>query len=237
MSSIAARLFDPLRNATAAFFKRDVTLRRADDGAVHIVLEARRPSSRPGPPSRAEVAAQREARDLDLMRTQLAELLDELPEARRTMRHLGFVEQALAKRGLRAFDKLPVEVLQRALEQFEGLVVNWSPVGLASLRSRMAVAIIDREHLAPDSESEAYVSEAVVESVPMPMPGLPEVAETSDTDALAAAYAALGDLAPVSIELQGELGSRSAQVVARQAGRQERAGETGSGISLRVLQD
>ena len=36
------------------------------------------------------------------------------------------------------------------------VVTNWSPVGLASLRSKMAVAIIDRDHRNPANEDEVY---------------------------------------------------------------------------------
>lgn len=239
-ASPLTRIFDPLRSAAAAFFKHDVALRRADDGAVHIVLEERKQEAKPRPPGRAEIAAQKDRQDLDLMRVQLAELLDELPETRQTMRHLGFVEQALAKRGLRALNKLPLDVLQRALDQFEGLVVNWSPAGLASLRSRMAVAIIDREHLGPDSESDAYRTSAVLDAMPMPsVPGVPEVIESSDDEALAAAYAALGDLAPGggAVEFQGELGSPSAQAAAREAARPlARSGVGITDLKLRELQ-
>jgi hypothetical protein len=76
---------------------------------------------------------------------QLAVVLDEVPETRETLRHLVFLEHALKKKGLKALKKMPLDVLRRALEQFEGLVTNWSPEGLANLRSKMAVTVIDRE--------------------------------------------------------------------------------------------
>jgi hypothetical protein len=168
------------------------------------------------------------------MLQQLRALLAELPQARQTLRHLVFVEQALAKKGLRALHKLPLEVLQRALEQLEGLVTNWSPTGLASLRSKMAVAIIDREHMDPDAEADAYRTVAVLDAEPLQEP-LPQVESCTDDDALAAAYAALGSLAPetAAVELHSELGSPSARAVAPPPAR---AGD-GVEIRLRELQD
>jgi hypothetical protein len=223
-----------LRHATAAFFRHDVALRRGEDG-VHIVLQQRSPAGdRKHKPSRAELAQQKDSAELALMLEQLRALLAEMPQARQTLRHLVFVEQALARKGLRALHKLPLEVLQRALEQLEGLVTNWSPVGLASLRSKMAVAIIDREHMDPDAEADAYRTVAVLDAEPLEE-SLPEVGVRTDDDALAAAYAALGSLAPEqgAVEFHGELGSASARAVAPPPAR---AG-SGAEIRLRELQD
>ena len=223
-----------LRHATAAFFRHDLALRRGEDG-VHIVLAERPPAGdRKRAPSRAELALKKDSAELALMLQQLRALLAEMPQARQTLRHLVFVEQALAKKGLRALHKLPLEVLQRALEQLEGLVTNWSPVGLASLRSKMAVAIIDREHMDPDAEADAYRTVAVLDAEPLQEP-LPQVESCTDDDALAAAYAALGSLAPetAAVELHGELGSPSARALAPPPAR---AGDVAE-IRLRELQD
>ncbi len=112
-------------------------------------------------------------------------------------------------------------------------MTNWSPVGLASLRSKMAVAIIDREHMDPEAEADAYRTAAVLDVEPRG-PALPEVTDRSDDEALAAAYAALGDMAPSSgVEFQGELGSRSARSVAAPVPRHS---ETAGDIRLRELQ-
>lgn len=223
-----------LRHATAAFFRHDLALRRGA-GGMHIVLQERSPAGdRKRTPRRDELALQKDAAELALILEQLRALLAEMPQARQTLRHLVFVEQALAKKGLRALHKLPLEVLQRALEQLEGLVTNWSPVGLASLRSKMAVAIIDREHMDPDAEADAYRTVGVLDAEP-PEASLPEVEVRTDDDALAAAYAALGSLAPepAAVELHGELGSSSARAVAQPPAR---AGD-GVEIRLRELQD
>lgn len=237
------RLLKGARTAVAAFFKHDLALKRAD-GGVHIVLRER--AARPGKPtkpaSRQAAAAQREQDELTLMRSQLAALLAEMPETRETLRHLVFVEQALAKRGLRALHKLPLDVLQRALEQLEGMVTNWSPVGLASLRSKMAVAIIDREHMDPEAEADAYRTAAVLDT--MPVPPVVEVPDRSDDEALAAAYAALGSVAPTGVEMHAELGSPSARAVSRDVARevardgaqpQARSGMPSADIQLREL--
>lgn len=185
-------LIQPLRAAAAAFFKHDLAVQR-EGKSVRVVLEERGPGGEKKP-SRAEVAARKEKAELAQMRAELAALLNELPETRQTMRHLVFVEQALAKKGVRALHKIPLDVLRRALEQLEGLVLNWSPAGLANLRSKMAVAVLDRENMDPDAEAEAYKTAAVLESTPAPAAA--DEPGRSDDEALAAAYAALGSIAP-----------------------------------------
>jgi hypothetical protein len=215
-----------LRRVFALIFRRHVTLRVAPGrGRVRVMLEDRTTAPvRERLPTRAELAARKAQQEFQLMQQQLAELLDDLPETRSTLRHLVFVDKALARKGLRALQTLPVEVLQRALEQLEGLVVNWSPVGLAALRSRIAVAIIDRENQLPaaEVEADAYRTAAVMDNLP-DRPSTDGLEVRSDDDALAAAYAALGDLAPGAIELQGELGSPSSKALSRQPARQDAA--------------
>ncbi len=243
-----SRLLAPLRQVAAAFFKHDVALRR-EHGRLEVVLQER--SAKPGKraPSREDQARRKEKQELDLVRQQLATLLDELPETRDTMRHLVFVEQAIARKGLRALHRVPLDVLQRALEQLEGLVTNWSPEGLANLRSKMAVAIIDREHMDPEAEVDSYRTAAVLDQgvtvsehgaldeIP-PEPAAPVAAaaaqpEPSEEAALAAAYAALGTLAPAAVEVQSELGSPSARAAARPP---QRATGRPEEIRLRELQ-
>jgi len=223
MSALSS-LLKPLARAAAAFFKHDLTVRREGE-VVRVVLE-----ERPRVPSkrvqRDEAAKRKADEELALIRSELAALLNELPETRKTMRHLVFVEQALAKKGLRALHKIPLDVLQRALDQLEGLVLNWSPAGLANLRSKMAVAVLDREHHDPDAEADAYRTAAVLDSALPPRPARERESEPeagaasarSDDEALAAAYAALGAMAPdtvTGVELQGELGSPSARAIGR----------------------
>ncbi len=238
---VLSRLFKPISQAATAFFRHDLAIKRGSQG-VEIVLEPRQPDgSRPSPRQRqGEEARRRASAETELLLAQLKALLDEVPETRRTLKQLVFVEHALQKKGLKALHKLPLPVLQKALEQLEGLVTNWSPAGLANLRSKMAVAIIDREHHDPEKEADAYRTAAVAEA-PDSMPAeaamaQPEVADVSDDEALAAAYAALGSMAPTTpggIELQGELGAPSTRALAPPPPRPtEAAGE----IQIRKLE-
>jgi len=93
----------------------------------------------------------------------------------------------------------------------------------------MAVAIIDRDHQlsAAEAEADAYQTAAVIDTMPIDefKTGL-EV--RTDDDALAAAYAALGDLAPSAVEVQGELGSQSA----RDVGREQLRDATGQPVEI-----
>ena len=230
----------PVRRLAAAFFQHDLALRR-EQGQVHVVLAERGTQSRQKAPSavpREEVERRRRHEEMMLVRTELAALLNELTETRNTMRHLVLVEQAIAKKGLKVLHKLPLEILQRAHEQLENLVTNWSPAGLANLRSKMAVAIIDREHMDPEAEADAYRTAAVLDSDRLQAPATLPMdmrATRSDDEALADAYAALGDFAPtMPVELQGELGSASARELLRPLRRM--VNEPEAEISIRVLQ-
>jgi hypothetical protein len=240
-----SRIFKPITQAAAAFFRHDVALKRGSQG-VEIVLEPRPADGRKGSrQQQREDAARRQARaELELVLSQLKALLDEIPETRGTLKQLVFVEHALQKKGLKALHRLPLPVLEKALEQLEGLVTNWSPAGLANLRSKMAVAIIDREHQDPEKEADAYRTAAVLDARDAPESLAPELmastgdassaAELSDDEALAAAYAQLGTMAPLgSIELQGELGSPSTRALQPPL---PRPTETAGEIQIRKLE-
>ena len=230
-----SRLLKTLGQGVVAFFRNDIELKR-DPSGVKVVLQAQapKPSKRQ---TREQEIARREGEELQLMRQQLTGLLDELPETRAALKHLVFVEHAIAKRGLKALHKLPLDVLEKALLQLEGLVTNWSPVGLASLRSKMAVAIIDREHRNPEAEADAYRTAAVMDSLPDEATTVEP--ESNEDEALAAAYAALGHLAPVGgeVEVQSELHSPSARGVGRDAARAfSNSLPPAENIELRTLQ-
>ncbi|MEP7298650.1 MAG: hypothetical protein ABI702_20890 [Burkholderiales bacterium] len=92
------------------------------------------------------------------IRRDLYDLLGQHPSSRRLMRHLAAVERTLQTGGLRGFEALPVRVIARALAEMDSLVRDWSPVGLAELRSRMAVIVKTRPQ----------------ESASMPLDSLPE---------------------------------------------------------------
>ena len=204
--NMLTQLFDPLQRAAVAFFKHDVALRRTG-GSVHIVLEQR--GGPPPKPTRQELALRKQEEELALAMRQLGDLLAGLPGRRRAMRHLVLVEQALGERGFGALHTLPIDVLRHALSQLEGLVTNWSPEGLANVRSKMAVAIIDRRHAGVSAEGDASPTAAVLDAGSSQLPCLPEVSDfaSEDEDALAAAYAALSlaPATPATPAIQAEL--------------------------------
>jgi hypothetical protein len=219
------RVFKPLQRALRAFFSDDISLRRKGRGLAIVMQE----KSKSGDAERKPAAGDAERREQDellLILRQLSAVLSEQAQTRSRFRHLVFVEHALQKKGLRALHKLPLDVLQRALEQLEALVTNWAPEGLANLRSKMAVTIIDREHMDPAAEADAYNTAMPLET---PEPVLPASAAAAadcgndpgfDDAALAAAYAALGAAAPAAqVDVQGELASPSAKAATRAAGR------------------
>lgn len=78
------------------------------------------------------------------MRRDLYQLLEQHAASRALMRHLDLVERTLRTEGFSAVEALPVRVIAKALQQLERLVWDWSPVGLAELRSRMAVIVKER---------------------------------------------------------------------------------------------
>jgi hypothetical protein len=227
MTSIL-RPFTLVSKAVRAFFVSDLHVRRGDHG-LEVVLDDPLAKAEPKPPkarSRAkpDPDADKRRRELRQMQQSLARLLDELPENRKTLRHLAFMEQALAKKGLRAVHKVPFDVLKRALAQFEGLVVNWSDEGLAALRSKMAVAVMERE---PDPSTRVpgppAETSSVMDTAPLAHPVALEGEEAAAAEAaLLAAYGDMvmpgmpGDAAePTRVELQGELNSPSGKALAK----------------------
>jgi hypothetical protein len=204
-----SEFIDTFRRLASAFFRADVALRR-QSGQVRVVFEERAARIK----DEREVRARRgPSEELMQIRAELAALLNEKPQTRKAMRHLAFVEHALGKKGLKVLGKLPLELLKTAHGQLEDLVVNWSPQGLANLRSKMAVAIIEREQLAPGAAGlDSLQEEDLPEDLRSAAPAAQDLpADALDSQALAAAYAALGQAAPTAVELQGELGSRSAR--------------------------
>jgi hypothetical protein len=93
------------------------------------------------------------------LRRALRQLLNQHPDTRRLMRHLGYVERSLARQGARALDEVPVEVLAKALAQLDGIVSNWSDRDLAELRSRLAVAIKQRSEDGLLGQAGAHLSD------------------------------------------------------------------------------
>jgi hypothetical protein len=160
---IVRKTLRPLARAAHLFFRCQLKLQLR--GGVRVQLAEQGAAKRP--PTREELAASREQAELAQMRAQLAEVLDADPSIRPELRHLAYIEQALQQHGLRpALYKVPLDVLKRAHEQFEGLVTNWEPRGLATLRSKMAVAVIDREAQDHAGEADARATAAVLDVAP-----------------------------------------------------------------------
>lgn len=78
----------------------------------------------------------------------LRALLDEHAGNRQVFRHLAAFERVFARKGLGAIERLSATDLRNALDEFESMVRNWSSAGLADLRSRIAVALIERNSAA-----------------------------------------------------------------------------------------
>ncbi|HEY4069209.1 MAG TPA: hypothetical protein VGM74_20040 [Burkholderiaceae bacterium] len=78
------------------------------------------------------------------IRSDLFALLGQHPSSRRLMRHLAMVERTLQAEGIEGFEALPVRFIEKALGELERVVWDWSPSGLAELRSRMAVIVKNR---------------------------------------------------------------------------------------------
>jgi len=97
------------------------------------------------------------------MRRDLYTLLERHPASRQTMRHLDLIERTLRHLDIDAVEALPVKVLAKGLDELEALVWDWSPEGLAEVRSRLAVAVKQRRHEAnapTPSQMERYDSTA-----------------------------------------------------------------------------
>jgi len=236
-----SRLMLPLRRAAQAFFHSEVALKR-DEAGLRLTLEDRAAPQVARPPTATELFAERQRSELKVMLAQLTEVLDEMPETRETMRHLVFVEHALSKKGLRAL------VLKRALDQFEGLITNWSSDGLANLRSKMAVSVIDRETFPcmtePDGMDSMFDPERVDAVIDPPRIAAARVIEAarqaafedSTIERLALEFGVTrpgAAFARGGVELQGDLDSPSGRALARAPG----SGGQGPGVAPLQLRD
>lgn len=236
MASIL-RPFTVLAKATRAFFKADLKVQRGDRGIELVLAE---PPPKPPAPKRGskplDLAARQEQQDLQRIQQSLTALLDDLPDTRNALRQLAFIEHALAKKGMRALHKVPYDVLKRALDQFEGVVVNWSDEGLATLRSKMAVVLIEREPEATSSREapQPESQQADMGDAPLAHPVALDGPDAVEAEAaLRAAYGGVvltglslppGD--EPDVELVGELNSPSAKAIAKAVRRGEGVRET-----------
>ena len=111
------------------------------------------------------------------MRRDLYALFDQHASSRKLMRHLATVECTLQEEGLQGFESLPLDVIAKALAELEGMVRDWSPTGLAELRSRMAVLARNRPPQAASATGGVQVD--LRASGPL---GRESVAEVSEVD-------------------------------------------------------
>jgi hypothetical protein len=222
--------FQLISKAAKAFFKADVRVRRGERG-LEVVLDdpepagkSAKPDGKAGGKARVDPQQERDRQVLAQVQASLKQLLDELPENRSTLRHLAFIEHALQKKGLRALHKVPYDVLKRALEQFEGVVVNWSDEGLATLRSKMAVTLIEREPEGVVAAAPPEAPNSVTDTAPLAHPVDLEGDDAAEAEAaLLAAYGSVVmpelELTPVAddaaVEVQGELNSPSGKALAK----------------------
>ena len=117
------------------------------------------------------------------MKRDLYELFGQHPSSRQLMRRLAAVEHALHAKGLEGLEALPVRVIAKALSEMDGLVRDWSPTGLAELRSRMAVIVKTRPHdeaAQPDTSAPTTRSPVSVHGDLAPLPA--DVSEVDHTE-------------------------------------------------------
>ena len=184
----AATMFAPLMRALRAIFVDELQLQRGPRGlSLGLQRKTKAPSAKRALPdkSTAQLAASTE---LAPIQRDLATLFDNMPGSRRALCHLAYVEQELTEQGLARLQTMALNPLRQALGELENAVVNWSPTGLASLRSKMAVALREREAASDGKEVDVPLSRA-----DLPAPEVIETrADTTDADldqaALLAAY-------------------------------------------------
>lgn len=186
-------VFGPLKRAARAIFKDDIRVVRSEAGVRVWLHDGEGPDLPPDELVRRR-AERREQDLLDRMRSEISALLDDLPGSRSRLRQLAHVEQQLKAEGLTALKSVPLPLLRLALTQFEGEVVNWAPEGLACLRSKMAVALRDRDAAGEEDHGMA--------EVPSNLPALSVTEVDVDLDAadpdqaaLLAAYGTVGSAA------------------------------------------
>ena len=114
----------------------------------------------PSEASLREQAREKARKQVRHMRRDLHALLSQHPSSRQLMRHLATVERTLRTEGLAGFEAMPVRVVATALSELERLVWDWSPTGLAELRSRMAVIVKNRPRVEASKEEAPAVMAA-----------------------------------------------------------------------------
>jgi hypothetical protein len=153
---IAPLLLAPIHFIARILFS-DLRLER-EGRNLHIRIAATTPDHEPHALTGRAIA---EAAPL---RAALKELLDSHPLARKVLSQLRYFECALRAQGLAALAGVPVEVLAVALKQLDSIVANWSNRHLADLRSKMAIAVLNRSEDPFHSEGVDRLSNFATES-------------------------------------------------------------------------
>jgi hypothetical protein len=106
---------------------------------IHVVLErAALPEAESVAPAGSAGEALRQAH------VALRSQLDRHPHARRTLKHLVYVEEMIARSGSRALKKIPSPVLRKAREQLELLTRESPHAALANLHERLGTVLRGR---------------------------------------------------------------------------------------------
>ena len=137
-------------HSVGTFFKRPLNLRNGE-----IRLGVARSTL-------IEQQRSQERKHVRRMRADLFFMLEQHPASRELVRHLAVVERTLQRSGFEGVDTLPQKVLARALTELERLVWDWTPRGLAELRSRLAVLVKNKP---VQAEQEAFEGPASKVSV------------------------------------------------------------------------
>ena len=133
-------------HSVGTFFKRPLNLQNGEIklGVARSTLIAQ--------------ARSEERKHVRRMRADLFFMLEQHPASRELVRSLALVERTLQHSGFDGVDQLPQKVLARALTELERLVRDWSPIGLAELRSRLAVLVKNKPMQAERTEQAAQES-------------------------------------------------------------------------------
>lgn len=154
--------FTTLVNMVRGLFVAQVQLERRQ-GKLHVVLQAAKAGQAAAPrpqPAHAKSTAAKplpvmgvDTAQLERMQEALAQVLDQHAGARKVLRHLGYLEHALGRKGARCFLELPVDVLKPALLQLRSVMGQQPSQGLTEVHACLVVTVVDRE--LPDDSSDS----------------------------------------------------------------------------------
>lgn len=130
-------------------FVAQVRLERRE-GQLHVVLHDSKAKAASSPPNATMPPMGVDAAQLQRMRTALAQVLDQHAGARKVLRHLGYLEHALGRKGAQCLLDLPVEVLKPALLQLASVMTPGSSQGLTELHACLVVLVVERDMAVED---------------------------------------------------------------------------------------